>query len=50
MIKKGMFTLLLLSLLNGCSSKPPDLDSPCVQFGRYCPQYPINEVELSEVK
>ncbi|WP_199744188.1 T4SS-associated protein LvhB7 [Legionella sp. km772] len=47
---KGMFALLLLSLLNGCSSKPPDLDSPCAQFGRYCPQYPINEVVLTEEK
>ncbi|WP_276559002.1 T4SS-associated protein LvhB7 [Fluoribacter dumoffii] len=45
-----MFVLLALSLLSGCSSKPPDLDSPCSQFGRYCPQYPINEVTLSEGK
>jgi type IV secretion system protein VirB7 len=45
---KWIFSLVILSVLGGCSSKPPDLDSPCAQFGRYCPQYPINEVPLTE--
>lgn len=40
---KRIFIVVLLGLLSGCASKPPDLDSPCAQFGRYCPQYPINE-------
>lgn len=47
---KWIFSVLLLGMLNGCSSTPPDLDAPCVQFGRYCPQYPINEVLLQESK
>ncbi|MFJ1267863.1 T4SS-associated protein LvhB7 [Legionella lytica] len=50
MTMKWMFSALLLSLLTGCSSTPPDLDAPCTQFGRYCPQYPINEASLQESK
>lgn len=50
MTMKWMFSALLLSLLTGCSSTPPDLDAPCAQFGRYCPQYPINEASLQEGK
>lgn len=47
---KGIFTILLLGLLTSCSSTPPDLDAPCTQFGRYCPQYPINEAPQQEAK
>ncbi|MDI1352776.1 MAG: hypothetical protein PSV35_08460, partial [bacterium] len=50
MTMKWMFSVLLLVLLTGCSSTPPDLDAPCTQFGRYCPKYPINEVLVQVVK
>lgn len=50
MTMKWMCSVLLLVLLTGCSSIPPDLDAPCTQFGRYCPQYPINEASIQEVK
>ncbi|MCL9685738.1 T4SS-associated protein LvhB7 [Legionella maioricensis] len=50
MTMKWILSVLLLVLLTSCSSTPPDLDAPCTQFGRYCPQYPINEVSLQESK
>ncbi len=50
MTMKWMFSVLMLVLLTGCSSTPPDLDAPCTQFGRYCPQYPINEASIQESK
>ena len=33
--------LLIVMSLSGCS-KPPDLDAPCREFGKFCPQQPIN--------
>ncbi|MGL6029438.1 MAG: T4SS-associated protein LvhB7 [Legionella sp.] len=47
---KGIFVVLMMSILTGCASSPPDLDAPCTQFGRYCPQYPINEAPQQESK
>jgi type IV secretion system protein VirB7 len=38
-------SLLLCMALVGCT-KPPDLEAPCHQFGRLCPQQPINEGEF----
>lgn len=35
-------SLLLLTALVSCS-KPHDLDTPCPNYGRHCPQLPINE-------
>ena len=42
MIHRWFISLLFFSVLSGCT-KPPDLDAPCREFGKYCPQYPINE-------
>ncbi len=43
---KYKLILILLSLpglITGC--KPvPELSSPCSDFGRFCPQQPINEL------
>ncbi|HDZ4927657.1 TPA: hypothetical protein RTF81_001068 [Legionella pneumophila] len=44
---KWLLSILMISLLSGCS-KPPDLESPCQNFGQYCPQYPINEEPITE--
>lgn len=41
---KLILIILCLSvglILNGCS-RPPDLDAPCREFGKYCAQLPIN--------
>lgn len=38
-------SLLFLCLLNGCS-KPPDLEAPCREFGKYCSQQPINTAPI----
>ncbi len=37
------FIPLFLSFLMLCScSRPPDLTTPCPDYGRFCPQTPIN--------
>ncbi len=38
MAKIGLWCLFLLS----ACAKPPDLHSPCQNFGKYCQQQPIN--------
>ncbi len=35
--------LLLVSFLASCT-KAHDLDAPCPDFGRHCPQTPINDL------
>lgn len=35
--------VLLAAILASCA-KPHDLDAPCPDFGRYCPQTPINDL------
>jgi type IV secretion system protein VirB7 len=42
MANKWFIAVLIMGLLSGCS-KPPDLEAPCHNFGKFCPQYPINE-------
>lgn len=42
MTNKLLISILLFSCLGGCT-KPPDLDAPCREFGKYCPQQPINQ-------
>ena len=37
----GLFSIVALIGLSACS-KVPDLDTPCPDYGRYCPQTPIN--------
>jgi len=34
--------VMVLTILSACS-KPPDLEAPCHNFGKFCAQYPINE-------
>ena len=36
------FMVVFISVLSGCA-KPPELAAPCEQFGKFCPQYPIND-------
>ncbi|WP_272946888.1 T4SS-associated protein LvhB7 [Legionella erythra] len=36
-----LFLSLGFLLLSACS-KPPDLTTPCPDYGRFCPQTPIN--------
>lgn len=36
------FALGLMSSLVACGSTHRDLTAPCHDFGRYCPQTPIN--------
>ena len=38
---KIIMSIVLVIGLSACT-KPPDLDAPCREFGRYCPQQPIN--------
>ncbi len=45
MVRTGLVSLLVLSLLSGCS-KPPDLEAPCQEFGKHCSQQPINEAPI----
>ena len=33
--------IVVIIALSACN-KVPDLDAPCREFGRYCPQQPIN--------
>ena len=33
--------LLVIALIVACS-KPHDVDTPCPDYGRHCPQLPIN--------
>lgn len=40
--------IFLMIILTGCS-RPPDLEAPCHQFGKYCPQYPINDEPIREI-
>lgn len=49
MTKIGIWSVVFLSVLSGCTKRPPDLDSPCAYFGQYCPQYAINEEPIAEV-
>jgi hypothetical protein len=35
--------LVLAAILTSCT-KAQDLDAPCPDFGRYCPQTPINDL------
>ena len=49
MAKKLVIGLLVIGLLNGCV-RPPDLETPCHNFGQFCPQYPINEDVITEAK
>ena len=46
MFIRSVLWLCLLLGLNACS-KPPDLDAPCKEFGKYCSQEPINVNPLS---
>ena len=39
--------LLLILGLGGCA-KPIDLDAPCPDYGRYCPQAPVNAWDNDE--
>lgn len=39
--------LLLILGLVACS-KPVDLDAPCPDYGRYCPQTPVNAWDNAE--
>lgn len=39
---KWLVMVLVFTLLSGCS-KPPDLEAPCRDFGKFCAQAPINE-------
>lgn len=48
MAKKWVIHMLFIGLLSGCT-KPPDLEAPCHNFGKFCPQYPINEEPIKEV-
>ena len=43
---KRIICLSLLIILNGCT-KPPDLNAPCREFGKFCAQKPINEIIYS---
>lgn len=45
MTRLSLAGLLVFSLLSGCS-KPPDLEAPCREFGKYCSQQPINEAPI----
>lgn len=36
-----LLSLLAFTVIVACS-KPQDLDAPCPNFGRHCPQQPIN--------
>ena len=38
----GMTWWAALAIVLSACSKAPDLDAPCREFGRYCPQQPIN--------
>lgn len=40
-------TLLFMTILSACS-KPHELEAPCHNFGKYCPQLPINESPIME--
>ena len=40
-------TILLLSNLTACSSTHKDLTAPCPNFGKSCPQTPINSWDYS---
>jgi len=40
-------SLLSILLLSACS-KPIDLDAPCPNYGKYCPQMPINAWDNDE--
>jgi type IV secretion system protein VirB7 len=39
---KIILSILFFNLLSGCA-KPPDLQTPCRDFGKHCSQQPINE-------
>lgn len=45
---KWLISMMFITILTGCSSKPPDLEAPCHNFGQYCVQYPINEEPTEE--
>lgn len=34
--------LVLVASITACSHKTIDVDAPCPDYGRYCPQTPIN--------
>ncbi|WP_269471721.1 T4SS-associated protein LvhB7 [Legionella spiritensis] len=38
---RTFLSLCLLLTLTSCS-RPPDLNTPCPDYGRFCPQQPIN--------
>lgn len=42
MSRIGLVNMLFIIVLTGCT-KPPDLDAPCREFGKFCYQQPINE-------
>ena len=44
---KIIFSTVLAIALGACN-KVPDLDAPCREFGRYCPQQPINVEPLEQ--
>jgi type IV secretion system protein VirB7 len=46
MTKLSYIALFIMAFLSGCA-KPPDLESPCRQFGKFCSQYAINETTTS---
>lgn len=48
MAQRWFISMLILGLLSGCT-KPPDLDAPCREFGKFCPQHPINEEPIEGV-
>lgn len=49
MTNKWVIAVLIMGVLSGCS-KPPDLESPCHNFGQFCPQYPINDEPIKGEK
>lgn len=44
---KIVVSIALVLGLSACT-KPPDLDAPCRDFGRYCSQQPINVEPLEK--
>jgi type IV secretion system protein VirB7 len=48
MKQRWLISMLFIGLLSGCT-KPPDLNAPCQQFGKFCSQLPINEEPITEV-
>jgi len=44
---KWFSAVFIFAVLSGCS-RPPDLEAPCYNFGKSCPQYPINQEPIGD--